>query len=308
MDLSSASELYILQRSRLPLVLTPDAAGTPTVIHPAPILYRAAYISSYEVDIGMQGARSGLTNDQCSLLAPVPCPDGPPFRSGLLFVKPQARNGVAWRDASTNYLGASMLHYAAATARADWNWLDDARAGRYGYFLTGTVGDNSLWRLFRLEVDTFNRSIFTLAPVRLASGCPQVDFSSLSDPLLKGEIDAQYVDMCRSVVTHSYRDVVTKARNITEGLISARLRVTGHSTGRDLFSDLQTIKRLIRQHRDTCGWTELEYHLAHRIRLVHARTHATATAKTGRPLKPEFALSVAEDLIELLTTWGYCQA
>jgi hypothetical protein len=205
------------------------------------------------------------------------------------------------------YHGASMLYYGAATARAGWSWLDDARAGRAGYFLTGAIGDNSLWRLFRLEVDTFHRSIFTLAPVRLASGCPQADFSSLRDSLFKQEIGAQYADMCRSLVTHSYRDVVTKARNIAEGLVSAQLSTAGHPTGRDLFADLQTIKRLIEQRRDTCGWTELEYHLAHRIRLIHARTHATETAKSGRPLKPEFALSVAEDLIELLTTWGYCQ-
>jgi len=176
--------------------------------------------------------------------------------------------------------------------------------GSYGYFLTGVVGDDSLWRLFRLESDVFLRSIFTLAPVRLAAGCPQADFSSLSDPTLAQEITAQYADVCRSVVAHSYRNVVTQARNIVEGIIWARLGATG---GRDLFADLRTIKNLLETKKGSSGWTELEYHLAHKIRLVHSQTHAAQVAKSGRALTPEFALSVAEDLIELLRIWGYCK-
>jgi len=205
------------------------------------------------------------------------------------------------------YHGGSMVQYGAATARVSWNWIEEARIGRYGYFLTGIVGDDSLWRLFRLEADTFQRSVFTLAPVRLIKGCPQTDFSNVNDPLLVQEIDAQYADLCQSIATHGYRDVVTKARNITEGLISARLSAAGHPTRRDLFNDLQTVKKLIEGQKGTCGWRELEYHLAHKIRLPHAQTHATQIAKTGRILKPEFALSVAENLIELLTIWGYCK-
>jgi hypothetical protein len=57
----------------------------------------------------------------------------------------------------------------------------------------------------------------------------------------------------------------------------------------------------------SCGWRYLEYHLAQKIRLVHGQTHATASTKTGRQLRPEFALSVTEDLIELLTIWGSCK-
>ncbi len=200
------------------------------------------------------------------------------------------------------YHGDTVVRYEPATAQGQWGWLSDARMGRYGYFLTGTVGEDSLWRLFRLETDAFQRTVFTLAPVRLAVGCPQADFSSLGIPSLTQELAEQYGDMCRSIRSHSYRDVVTKARNIVEGLVWARLGAAG---GRDLFADLRTVKGLMEKQRDICGWMELEYHLAHKIRLVHARTHATQAAKTGRALTPEFALSVAEDLIELLRSWGY---
>ena len=104
----------------------------------------------------------------------------------------------------------------------------------------------------------------------------------MSTPLPAAELGAQYRDLCRSVVGHGYRDVVTKC--IVEGFVSERLKASGYPGGRDLFDDLQTVKKLLEdpQQRDTCGWTHLEYHLAHKIRLVHGQTHATQTAKSGR--------------------------
>lgn len=54
-------------------------------------------------------------------------------------------------------------------------------------------------------------------------------------------------------------------------------------------------------------WTDLEYHLAHKIRIVHSQTHATQAAKPGRALNPELAFSVAQDLFQLLRLWGHCR-
>ena len=305
-DFSGASELYVLERNRVPLILAPDSTGTPTVVYPQPVLYRAAYVSAGEFETGMMQARGQLGNDNCRLLAPISCPDGPPHRSALLFTFQQPVNSP-WRDESQIFHGHKLLQYKPTTTQAPWTWLDEMRAGRPGYFLTGTVGDSCLWRLFRIETDAFHRAVFTMSPVRLAAGCPSTDFSSLSETLLAEEVGAQYRDLCASVVAHVYRDVVTKARNIVEGLVSARLKAAGQPTSRDLFGDLQTIKRLLEddKQRDTCGWTQLEYHLAHKIRLVHSQTHPTQTVKTGRVLRPEFALSAVEDLIEFLTIWGF---
>jgi hypothetical protein len=308
MDISGATELYILHRNRVPLVLTPDSTGIPTVLHPSPVIHRVVYISADTLATGISAAKGELNSDKCSLFAPISCPDGPPYRSALLFVF-QKSIGMPWCDGSQTFPASSMFQYETVTTRAPWQWISEARQGRFGYFLTGTVGTDSLWRLFRLETDAFHRAIFTLVPVRLSSGCPHADFSSVSTPLLAEELAAQYGDLRRSVVEHSYRDVVTKARSIVEGLISERLKALGCPVGRDLFDDLQTIKKLLEDShlRDTCGWTHIEYHLAHKIRLVHGQTHATQTAKSGRVLRPEFALSVVEDLVELLCIWGYCQ-
>jgi hypothetical protein len=176
-----------------------------------------------------------------------------------------------------------------------------------GFFLTGTVDDGSIWRVFRHELDSFNRWIFTISPVRVSSHCPKADFSSLNSPLVAAEVSAQYADMARAITTNSYRDVVTKAKNIVEAIIAERLGNTEKS--RNLADNLRTIKKLLDdpEKREACGWTDLEYHLAHKIRLVHGQTHATAPAKTGRQLRPEFALSTVDDLIDLLYSWAYCK-
>jgi hypothetical protein len=247
----------------------------------------------------MQSAKSQLVGDYCFLFAPIPCPDGPPYRSGVLFVGPQ-RTLASWQDGTMFNGPQPVTRFQSADMHTSWTWVSDARMGNYGYFLTGEVGNDSMWRLFRMESDVARRSVLTLAPVRLASGCPRADFASLPDSLLAKEVADQYKDVCRSVVNHSYRNAVTQSRSIVEGIIWARLGATG---GRDLFADLRTIKNLLETKKESCGWTELEYHLAHKLRLVHAQTHASQVAKSGRALTPEFALSAVEDLIELLRIW-----
>jgi hypothetical protein len=304
MDLATATEFYLSDTSRVPVVLVPDLTGTLSVVTPPPLLLRTVYLSSHELETGMQGAKSQLVGHYCFLFAPTPCPDGPPHRSGVLFVGPQ-KTQVTWHDESGRHVSHPVTRFQSADTHSSWGWMTDARMGNFGYFLTGETGSDSLWRLFRLESDAFRRSILTLAPVRLVSGCPQADFSSLPDPLLAKEVAEQYADVCRSVVNHSYRNAVTQSRSIVEGIIWARLGATG---GRDLFADLRTIKNLLETEKESCGWTELEYHLAHKIRLVHAQTHASQVAKSGRALTPEFALSAVEDLIELLRIWLYCPA
>ena len=214
---------------------------------------------------------------------------------------------ISWQDGPYIRHGATMRLYRPATKGVSWSWINDARMERYGFFLTGPVGSGSLWRLFRAEVDALDRWILTLAPIRLSSKCPQADFSRLEAPLLAQTVAAQYAALANAVISNSYRDVVTNAKNIVEAVIAAKLNNV--EKGRDLFSNLQTIKKLLddKEQRDSCGWTPLEYHLANKIRLVHGQTHATAPTKMGRPLRPEFALSVVEDLIELLHVWGYCE-
>ncbi len=303
----SASELYVIGLGRSWAILEPDSDGVPTLVEPQPLIFRAAYIGPDTFDSQLSIAQGQLLSPTCHLFRPLQSPDGPPYRSGMIFVSRGLQSGVSWRDGSCISHGSQMQKYAAATTYVDYDWAQDARRGRPGYFLTGQSTESALWRVFRLEPDVAGRQILTIAPVQVSPKCPRADFSSVTEPVLRVEIAVQYDEFCQRVAASAYRDLLTKARNVTEGLVSAKLSAQGHRNGRDLWEDLQTVRGLLESPaaRNSCGWSDIEYHLAHKIRLLHAQTHTGNVAESGRPIRPEFALSVAEDLVELMRIWGY---
>jgi hypothetical protein len=310
-QVSSLNELYLLDRGAASVVLGVGRDGFPSLFEPQPLLYRAAELS--QLDFDMQGemalnrARGQLASGRAFLL-PVPCPDGPPYRSFLYFTFQGTATGVSWHDGPHIRNGYSMQVYRATTDQAPYTWISDARQGNPGYFVTGPAGQDSLWRILRIESDALHRVVFTLAPVRWNARCPAVDFSKVPNVALATELQQQYDDLCRSVTNSAYRDIATKARNIAEGAISARLAETGQQSSGRLFEDLQSVQKLLSdsQTRNCCGFRDIDYHLAQKIRLVHGRTHAAQVGVSGPFLRPEFALTVVEDLIELLKGLGYC--
>jgi hypothetical protein len=306
----SASELYVIGLGRSSAILEPDSDGVPTVVQPQPLVFRAAYIGPDTFDVQLPIAQGQLLSPNCNLFRPLQSPDGPPYRSGVVFVSQGLQSGMSWRDGSCSHHGSQMQKYAAATTYIEYDWVQDARRGRPGYFLTGQSTVSALWRVFRLEPDAAGRQILTIAPVQLSLRCPRADFSSIGDIARRAEIAAQYDEFCQRVTASAYRDVLTKARNIVEGLVAWKLTQQGQSAGRDLMADLGTVKNMLQEPttRGSCGWTDLEYHLAHKIRLLHAQTHTGVVTETGRPIRPEFALTVAEDLVELLRIWGHVPA
>jgi hypothetical protein len=304
------SDIYILERGQLSTVLAPDSDGVPTVCAPQPFITRFEYLSVGFEEGQIIAARERLNNPQCGLLVAVMCPDGPPNRSALIFAFQQQLNGISWRDGSRSYHGGSARRFAATTPQVNWAWTEEAKSGRAGYFLTGQSGESALWRIFRLEANALNCTVVTLAPVRLNARCPAADFSSISEPALRSELAQQYEEFCRSATAYAFRDVATKARNIAEGLLAYRLRSTNvGGTGR-IWNDLQTVKKILEDTstRASSPVSELEYHLIHKIRLVHARTHPDNPAAASLPVRPEFAMSVVEDLSEILRGWGLARA
>lgn len=299
------SEIFILERDRLPAILAPDSDGVPTVVAPPPFVLRAAYIVLGNLEDGLSVASERLRLPRCELLVMVDCHDGAPHRSGLLFLFSRPLNGVSWSDGKKSRHGAQMTEFIAATSVGPNRIRDDARDGRPGYFLTGDAGDSSLWRVIRMESDVFNRLVFTLAPVRLAGNLPAPDFSALGDSSHTDEVATQFHALCHSITQHAYRDVVTKARNIVEALVAARLRKQNQPSSDRLYEDLKMVKKLLDSPgRDACGWTDLEYHLCHKIRLLHGKTHVNQAVQ-AMPLRPEFALTAVEDLVYLLAAWDF---
>lgn len=297
MEVSESNDLYLLVRNSTPTWLAPDSNGVGVAFTPQPMILRTAYSASLD-DQSISAAKAWLQGEQHWLLALAPCPDGPPHRLAFLFVRQNEPRTITFQDGSYTRLATNVTWYRRATPVTSLG---------AGFFLTGTVDNGSIWRVFRQELDPFNRWMLTISPVRLSSQCPKADFSSLKRPLLADEVAAQYADIARAIATNSYRDVVTKAKNIVEAIVAERLGNTEKS--RDLAENLRIVKKLLDDplQRESCGWSDLEYHLAHKIRLVHGQTHATAPAKTGRPLRPEFALSTVDDLVDLLYSWGYCK-
>jgi|SRR5579872_4345551 len=291
MDVSEVNDLYLLIRNRSSVWIAPNLSNEPVALDPQPIMLRATYAYSPLEPNNLVNARGQLQNESAWTIALASCPDGPPYRTGLPFLY---AGQVPWGDGELAHL------YQRATRSFNPGSQDD-------FWVTGGPGtmEASVWRLFRAELDALHRWVLTLSPVRLSSKCPSADFSTLKEPLLRRSVEDQYAALARGLTSNSYLAVVTHAKNIVEGIVAYKLGNVDKS--RDLSTNLQTVRKLLEKSPEdgSCGWTYLEYHLAQKIRLVHGQTHATASTKIGRPLRPEFALSVTEDLIELLALWRF---
>jgi len=291
MNVAGVSDLHLVLRRGTSVWSTPNLNGRLESLDPQPQMIRTIYVNAPLEPHYLANARGSLLNETAGLMAFVPCPDGPPFRSGLPFT-------FAGEFPVGNEMGR---HYRRATKMFNPGDVE-------GAWMTGGPGatEASLWRLFRAELDALGRWVLTLEPIRFSSKFPNADFSSLKAPLLQKTVERYYRDMTRAAMADSYRAVVTEAKNIVEAIIADKLGTV--ETSRDLSENLQTVKKQLDINSEDGAWTYLEYHLAQKIRIVHGQTHATAPTRIGRSLRPEFALSVADDLIELLTSWQFCKA
>jgi hypothetical protein len=294
MNISEVNDLYLLKRGRSTVWFGPNLDGMAVALEPQPTMLRTNYVYSPLEPNNLATAKGRLSDERAWIMALATCPDGPPYRTALLFIFGRE---VEWNDG-----GGPAYLYQRATRDFNPGSTDD-------FWLTGGPGttEASLWRLFRAELDALNRWVVTLSPVRPSSRFPSADFSGLKIPLLRRSVQDQYAALASAITSNSYLAVVTHARNIVEGIVADKL--SNADASRDLSQNLQTVRKLLESSPEdgSCGWRYLEYHLAQKIRLVHGQTHATSSTKIGRHLRPEFALSVTEDLIELLTTWGFCK-
>ena len=304
-----ARELYLAPHGNSLLILVPDCQNVPTAI-PSPNLLRTAYLSSHNVTDQNQIriAASSLDNDWPLMMMLRESPDGASFRSGIVFFHHQSKV-VAWRAESLIQHGLNAELYLASTSRGIHVWKEDAISGQAGYFLTGLPNSSNLWRITRMEPDAAFRLVFTLAPVKLAQGLPNVQFAPLINPNLRAEAELHWSEFKNHLMQHQYYAVVTSAKNVAETILAAYLSTKGISFQRDFNEMLQALgDQLNRKDEGAAPFTYLDYHLMHKIRLLHARTHPGKVASMGRAIKPEFALTVAEDLIEILTSCGYADS
>jgi hypothetical protein len=97
--LDNATKFYIAEWHGALLLLAHSVGGIPEVVTASHPLLRVSYLSpeSAASEQGMSHAKAELQNTYPLLLLALPCADGPPYRSGLIFCHNQTVN-IHWTD------------------------------------------------------------------------------------------------------------------------------------------------------------------------------------------------------------------
>jgi len=151
-------KFYVAERHESPLVLVPGHGGMPEVATPTHPLLRVSYLSpeSAASAQGIASAKSGLHGPYPLLLLTMPCPDGPPFRCGVVFRRNQTVT-VNWTDGRHGRASVSAEEYLAAVSLHGYSWGSDLMRNQPGYFLSGSPEASALWKIARVEFDLASR-------------------------------------------------------------------------------------------------------------------------------------------------------
>lgn len=296
--------IWIAQRGGAPLLLVPTIGGIPEPAASTYPLLRVSYISVEKAatDDGMKAAKSELESRYPLLLLTLPCPDGEPNRSGVVFSR-NATVRVNWTDGSHGRPQIEAEEYLAAVSLSLYPWGPDIQRGRPGYFLTGVGEAASLWRIARVESDIAGRQLITLSPMQMASGLPCVDFSSIDNELLRQKIEGDWNEVQRCLANQIYSSLITAAKNVAESLVVFALE--GHRKKSTFEQSLTELgDRLRAKEPLRLPFQFLDYHLMSKLRILHGHTHSDRVVISGRLIDPEFALTVAADLVQLLRSVG----
>ena len=266
-------------------------------LDPQPFLVRASYVASEEQ------LQQSWPSILASLKEPRPkqmlhllsSPDGPPYRAARLFYLGGQDTLYANKGRST--LPVDVLYPIGGSGQP---WDSDARRFKPGLFLTGEGGPTNIWKIHRIERDAWSGPLFTLAPLLLASGFPVLDLSGVRNTDRRKEIASHYDELQRCVITHSYRGAIARSKDIAEALITEKSR---RSQGDPFHTKLEDIFAQLKVGNPLLSW--LTFTLCQKLRLIYKRTHPENALEEGRPVSPELALSVVQDLIEILNDLGH---
>ncbi len=305
--LDGTKEFYLTERHGAPVIMVPGLGGLAEVETPSHPLLRVSYLSPEDTatENGMSLARSELQGRHPLLLLTMPCPDGPPYRSGVIFRRNQTVN-IPWTDGTHGRPAIAAEQYLAAVTLHNYSWGSDLMRGAPGYFLSGTPEASTLWKVARVEFDVAGRQIFTLSPVRLASGLPDVEFSKITNDVLRQKLSADWADVQNCLASNVPYGLITAAKNVAESLVLVALE---QAPGRLTFEKglTEVGKRLTDKQPLALPFDFLDYHLMNKLRILHGKCHSDRVVISGRLVEPEFALTVAADLVQVLRSTGLTQ-
>jgi hypothetical protein len=250
----------------------------------------------------MTAAKTAMQGAHSLLLMTMPCADGPPYRSGVVFRRNASVN-INWTDGQHGKPLTNAEEYLAAVSLSLYSWGSDLERKKPGYFLSGPSEASTLLRIARVELDLAGRQLFTLSPVQLASGLPEVDFSVIDNDLLRQKLVNDWGEVQRCMANNSYSSLITAAKNVAESLV---LFAVGDSSGKLTFQQglTEVGKRLEAKQPCRLPFEFLDYHLMSKLRILHGHTHSDRVVISGRLLEPEFALTVVGDLAQVLRSTG----
>ncbi len=306
MRLAQARTLYVGTRADAALFVVRAPDGLIEAEDDAPPVRAVYEPDGPDLDDRIRVAGELLGRGRPHLLVPLACPDGPPRRYVLVFRYSREEASERVRDRTGRItMTLPVSRFECSMTGEGLTWETDHQRGRAGFFLTGTPGGLSLFRVFRLEADPTGRLLVTLTPLLFATGLPHADFGAITDPIVRAEIEGAYRELNEAAAGYQFRSMVTRAKDVTEGVVGALLHQAGHNVPRDLYERLREVREILRkQGEGALGLTWLEFHLAHKIRLLHARTHPGPAGPPARPLTPELAGTVVADLAEILRQLG----
>lgn len=287
--------LYLYNSKNAHAVFTHNPYGYPLLVKSQPCLIKCEYISaSNDIDTAIQDAKSWLNRSKRQLLALLSSEETSREVTARMF----EFSGV--ERINLHSLHGSMIDkYIVSKGEPDYLWLSDWKQGKTGYFLTGHPTLANLWQVNRIDFDAFDCPILTLILVKPFGTLPVLQVTTIKEPLVAKEITSHYSELRNAIASHSYRSIINHARDIIEAFLGFWLEKNNTKPGRDLYEHLEILKKIIQDKEIKC-FSDLAYHCANKIRLMHARTHIDRTVKQGRIIEPSLALSCIEDLKEIL--------
>jgi len=250
----------------------------------------------------MPGIRLSLASTAPdTLLKLVSSPDGPPNRMVRIFRYSKQERINVLRSGRLTRIPAQVYYEVSKGSNA---WDNDAAKHAQGLFVTGEGDPASIWKVSRIERDAFDAPLITLSPLVIAGGFPTLDLSMVASQHAQEEIEGQYRELQTSYQNNAYRAVVTHAKNIAEVLIPLKANLPSKNTFNGTLKDLRAQMDQLHAKGKRGSVSELSYHLAQKLRLLHQRTHPERTIDAGRGITPQFAVTVVQDLVEILRDLG----
>lgn len=302
---------YLYQTQEIAEPIRPDRV---TIIDPLHIIFKAIYIAEHEISPEGLNTKKPLLSKlpPNTLLRPVPSSDGPPAWSAIVYLlsgsSPTTVNlREALPDILTHYVARPVQawNYRANPPGGSYAWETDLSSGKKGYFLTGEIGINALWRITRLQADALNRQVLTLTPIQLTPTLANPLFDKVA-PEVRTFLTQHFEGFQRAIVRNAPFDAIDRANNLAEGILTHCLMRTGVSPPDTLDKMLKEAKKILERDGEGRGFTltYYGYNLVHVIRNLHARLHASESIGEGRAVLPEVGMSLSTTVSELLVDLG----